>query len=125
MSRPNAAASYVESQVLAASPVKLVSLMFEGALRALDRAARQVASQDRAGAGRSLSKAYHIVSELRCSLDMEKGADIACGLDRLYGFAMDRVARANASRDAKLIGEASEVLRTLKSAFDGVDGKEA
>jgi flagellar protein FliS len=114
---------YRRNLILNATPEKLVVLMYEGALQALERAKidLQTPGRERSNVvGEQLGKAMAIVGELRASLDMEKGGDISPQLDSLYEFCLDRIYMANVDRKAQSVDAALGVLRTLKEGWDGI-----
>ena len=123
MTYANAAATYRKNSILTASPEKLVQLLYEGAVRHLERshsALRETSITHTAEVGVSLSKAIGIVGELRSCLDHEAGGEIAVNLDRLYEFSLDQMSDANISRKPEHIETTLQVLRTLKEGWDGI-----
>jgi flagellar secretion chaperone FliS len=117
-----ARSAYAEQTVMTASPERLVGMLFAGAAARLDRAQAAARAGNRAAAIEALSKAGAIVSELRATLDMERGGVVADDLFRLYGFVLDRLRKASSGRDPEAIGEASLVLAKLKEGWDGLVG---
>jgi flagellar protein FliS len=111
---------YVTAAVMTASPEKLVVLLYEGAIQALLRAEHAFGSGQKKIAGPQLAKALSIVGELRASLDFEQGGDVAKSLFSLYGFATDRIIKANVEQAAAPAGEARAVLSKLKEGWDGI-----
>lgn len=123
MTQQSAAATYRRNAVLTATPEKLVKLLYEGAIRNLERGREGVANPatSRSGdVGNALSNAIAILGELRATLDHQVGGEIAQNLDRLYEFGIDRISQANLTRNAAPIEETIRVLRTLKEAWDAV-----
>ena len=123
MTYANAAATYRKNAILTASPEKLVQMLYEGAIRHLERS--HLALRDRsithtAEVGISLSNAIGIVGELRSCLDHEAGGEVAVNLDRLYEFSLDQMSSANISRKPEHIEVTLQVLRTLKEGWDGI-----
>lgn len=120
----NAANEYTRQAVLTASPVKLVVLMYEGALRFMEQARVHMRRNAVAACGQSINKAYGVVSELRLSLDAEAagpaGRPIAQGLERLYNYVLDELVNANVERSEARLDHAVAVMRTLKEGWDGV-----
>lgn len=119
-SQTTAAKAYQQQAVLTASKEKLVVMLYDGALRHIDRAKAGLESKDVPAVGEALSKAFAIVGELRSSLDHDQGGEIAGNLERLYGFAQDRIVLANRDREQAPLDEAREVLVTLKEGWDAV-----
>src|ERR1700712_994192 len=77
----------LETGVAAASPHKLIVMLFDGALTSLTIALAEMRAKNIAAKGRAISKAIRIVEEgLRASLDKSTGGAIAASLDSLYAF---------------------------------------
>ena len=82
----------METGVVAASPHKLIVMLFDGALVALNTALNGIRSGNIAEKGKSLSKAIMIIdSGLRAALDKKAGGEIAEGLDALYEYMSARL----------------------------------
>ena len=123
MSYQNAAQTYRQNAILTASPEKLVQMLYDGAIRHLERSRIGLtdATQNRgAVVGESLGKAMAIVGELRSSLDMDAGGEIAQNLDRLYEFTLDQLSQANLNRAAEPVEHGLHVIRTLKEGWDSI-----
>ena len=123
MSYATAAAAYRENAILTSSPAKLVKLLYEGAIRHLERS--RVALSDpktthSAQAGESLGKAMSIIGELRSALDLRAGGDIAKNLEQLYEFSLDQISHANITRTPRPVESTLRVLRALKEGWDGI-----
>jgi flagellar protein FliS len=111
----------VETGVLAASPHKLIVMLFEGALLALNTALRQMEAGDIAGKGMSISKAIAIIENgLRASLDRKTGGEIAANLDALYEYMCNRLVLANRENRAEMLEEVARLLGELKGAWDAI-----
>jgi flagellar protein FliS len=105
----------VETGVMAASPHKLIVMLFEGAMVAVATAAKQMADGDIAGKGKSISKAISIIEEgLRASLDRKAGGEIAANLDSLY------LVIANRDNQADILEEVQRLLGELKGAWEQI-----
>lgn len=109
----------IESQVSAASPHRLIQLLFEGALGRLAAAQGALARADYAAKGENLSKAIGIIGGLRSSLDMDAG-ELSDNLDKLYEYMNFRLLEASAENDNDKISEVIQLLKTLKSAWDEI-----
>jgi flagellar secretion chaperone FliS len=111
---------YLKASVTTATPEKLIVLLYDGALQALARADRALATGTPNDAGRSLGKALAIVGELRASLDWDAGGELARNLFALYGFVTDRLIKANVSKEREPIAEARLILSKLKEGWDAI-----
>jgi len=124
MSFQQAARNYKKNAILTAPPEKLVVMLYEGAIQRLEKVRQQLDKGETAPSapeiGQALTRAMSIISELRASLDMEKGGEISASLDRLYEFCTDRILRANMERKPGLVEETLTILRTLKEGWDGI-----
>lgn len=123
MSYAQAAATYQRNAVLTASPEKLVKLLYDGAIRNLEKCRTglsEARTSHSAEVGTSLSRAIGIIGELRASLDHAVGGEVAQDLDRLYEYSLDQLSQANVSRQPDGVNNALRVLRTLKEGWDAI-----
>lgn len=112
----------VETGVVAASPHKLIVMLFDGALLALSTALQHINTGNIAGKGQSISKAIAIIdSGLRTSLNKEAGGEIAESLDGLYEYMSNRLLLANLNNSAEQIEEVQRLLKDLKAAWEAID----
>ena len=112
-------AAYQQGQVSSADPVRIVVLLYEGAIRFIGQA--QAAWADPSARGTGLGRAHRIIAELLASLDYEQGGEIATNLDGLYHFALDEITRANVSGDPKRLDGVVKVLRELLSGWTSIE----
>ena len=85
--------SYLQTEVQSRSPLELVVMLYDGALRFTADARDAMVRRDIRARQRHLSRALAIVSELQSTLDMDTGGEVAERLDKLYGFVRDRLDR--------------------------------
>lgn len=112
----------METGVLAASPNKLIIMLYEGAISACHSAEGYMLNKDIAEKGAMLSKAISIIeSGLRLSLDKKAGGDIAESLDALYAYMSKRLMTANIQNKPELIQEVIKLLTDLKGAWEAID----
>jgi len=113
----------VETGVLAASPHKLIAMLFDGALVALSTAlVNMKPGGNIAAKGQAISKCIRIIEEgLRASLDRDAGGGIAISLDALYDYMSNRLLVANLQNDPAMVQEVQRLLTELKQAWDGID----
>ena len=112
-------AAYRHGQVASAGPVRIIILLYEGALQSCRQAAERF--EDPRQRGESLGRAHRIVTELMASLDYDKGGEIATNLDGLYGFVLDAITRANVDEEERVLGPAIQVLETLVSGWREIE----
>jgi flagellar protein FliS len=118
MTVPSRAANqYFRTQVQSSSPVELVVMLYDQALRSTAAAREAMARRDIPARRAAISRAMAIVSELQNTLDMERGGAIAQELDRLYDWITSRLLDATLKQDATPIDEVVRVLETLRDAW--------
>jgi flagellar protein FliS len=117
--------NYLESEVLAASPVGLIRLLYRGALDAVRAARACLHARDIAGRSRQITKASRIVAELTVSLDHAKGGEISRTLAELYDYMQRRLNEANFQQIEAPLVEVESLLSTILDAWDAVAVVEA
>jgi flagellar secretion chaperone FliS len=120
---PRAAADvYRQSSIENAPPIKIVRLLYEGALRFLAQASRLEPTDPSSNFMDMVGRADAIISELRLAIDHSVEApEITEGLERLYLFCEDELGRAGYERTAEPIGPVVKVLETLLDAWRHVE----
>ena len=109
--------TYRSTQAQTSSPLELVVMLYDGAVRFLADAERAFAAGDINARAHAISRAMAIVHELRNTLDLAKGGAVAEELDRLYDFVEDRLFAATRDRDPGPVADARRVLSSLADAW--------
>ncbi len=117
--------AYRKATVDTSDNVRLVSLLFDGAINFLKIAKGKMVTRDVAGKGIYIGKATAIVGELTSCLNMEEGGEIARNLRRLYDFVLDRLLKANLKNDMIALDEAVKVLETLRGGWKEMERNQA
>jgi flagellar protein FliS len=112
--------AYKINDVGTANRVKLVVMLYEGAIRFLKEAKKRIETNDIAGRSMYLSKALRIIGELHGSLNLKDGGEIAEQLDKLYSFISSQITLANVSGKAVHIDDSLNVLETLRDGWSQV-----
>lgn len=105
--------SYVESQVLGASPVELVEVIYRGAIDAVGSARTHLAAGDIAARAAAVTRAMNLVGELVQSLNLEQGGALAADLRDLYDYTLRRLQAGNFEQADAPLAEAERLLMTL------------
>ncbi len=103
-----------------ASPMELVIMLYDGAIRFLGEAGEASARKDRRGRAQGVAKALAIIAELQSTLNMDGGAEVARELDRLYTYATQRLLDANVKRDDTAIDEVRKLMATVRGGWADV-----
>ena len=108
----------LETQVLGASPERLISLLFDGAQAAIAKARLCLQQGNVEGRGMAISKALDIVdSGLKASVDRQAGGALADNLIAAYDVILHRLLRANLHADDQSLAEAGGLLREIGAAW--------
>jgi len=114
----------LETGVAAASPHKLVVMLYDGVIVSLLSAINNIKTSNVAAKGAALSKAITIIDNgLRASLDKNAGGEIAANLDSLYDYMSRRLLEANIKNDVGIIEEVRGLMADLRSAWVEIGDK--
>lgn len=113
--------SYRQVATRTASPGQLVLMLYEGAIRFLERAQAGFDLEDpvefNTTINNNILRAQDIIRELDYSLNVDQGGELAIQLRRLYDY-FDRVLlEANLRKDPKGIGEVIQRITELRDAW--------
>ncbi|MBZ2196850.1 flagellar export chaperone FliS [Occultella gossypii] len=108
--------SYLQDQVLAASPARLVTMLYDRLLLDLSRAEGAQELEDWAQARGHLIHAQRIVTELMTTLDVDAW-DGGAQLHAIYAYALSTLLTASTTRDPGLIASVRELLEPIRSAW--------
>jgi flagellar protein FliS len=120
--------AYLEQSIQTASPARLVLALYDGAIGAVERATEALspeagrvlhpeAGQANEVAHRELVRAQNILTELRYSLDHDRGGVIAANLEALYTWCLSQLLEANLAKDATGLPPVQKVLGELRDAW--------
>jgi flagellar secretion chaperone FliS len=116
------AQAYLATQVQSRSPMELVVLLYDGAVRFLGQARDAMVANDLVAKRDALSKGTAILCALQSMLNMQEGGEIAERLDALYTYVQGRCLAANADGDPAALDEAIRLLGILRSAWAELAG---
>jgi flagellar protein FliS len=114
-------AAYHQGQISSANPVRIIVLLYEGAIRFTRQAMEKF--DEPATRGYALGRAHRIVSELLAALDHDAGGEIAANLDALYRFLLDEITCANVEGERKCLDGVVDVLSSLVGAWREIEAK--
>lgn len=111
----------VETGVMAASPHKLIVMLFDGAVAAVGSALVHMQTGNIPEKGKAISKAIQIIENgLRASLDRKAGGQIGENLDALYEYMQHRLLLANLQNDPAILDEVQRLLNELRDAWNAI-----
>ncbi|WP_322994709.1 flagellar export chaperone FliS [Castellaniella sp.] len=108
----------LETEVLGATPERLISLLFRGALTSIAQARHYLQAGNTAERGKALSKAIDIVdSGLKAGVSTERGGEVARLLIASYEIIIRDLMLANLHNDADKLATAEKQLADLADAW--------
>lgn len=113
---------YRKSAVSTATPLQLVIMLYDGALRFIEAGKAAMAEGDVFKQNSSLQKAEKIVGELMACLDLNEGGEIAHNLLALYNFVYTRLVEANVDDKPEYLDQCIKVLSDLRASWVEIDG---
>jgi len=114
------ASAYRQTQIQSRTPLELVVMLYDGALRFIGNARDAVERHDIAARRDALNRALAIVSELQNTLNLRDGGEVAASLDRLYSYVNDRLLAAAIENSVGPLDEARAVLETLRDGWSTI-----
>jgi len=109
-----------QTNVVDASPHRLIQMLFEGALERIAQAKGAMQQNQIARKGELITKAINIVGGLQGSLNDKEGGSLAENLNNLYDYIVRRLMRANLDNNPDILDECGRLLGELKSGWDGI-----
>jgi flagellar protein FliS len=108
---------YRKSSVSSASPLQLVIMLYDGALRFMEAGKHAMQKRDVFVQNENITKAERIISELLSTLDMEQGGEVAANLFSIYTYVYDKLVEANIEDKPELIDECTTILSELRESW--------
>jgi flagellar protein FliS len=113
--------SYKTIAAQTAPPGQLVVMLYDGAIRFLERALAGFQHSDPKEFNETINnnviRAQEILRELDGSLDLDQGGELSVTLRRLYNYMDDRLTHSNANKNPEGIHDAIRRLSTLSDAW--------
>lgn len=112
-----AANAYYQTQVTSQSPLELVVMLYDGALRFMRNGADAIRRGDMVAKRDAMSRTLAIIQELQNSLNMEAGGEISASLDNLYTYITGRLIEANTKVRPEPVDECIRLLTPIRDAW--------
>lgn len=109
-----------ESERLETDPYKIIVILMNNALLALDNAKTAMESKHIEEKGRNISLAISLIDGLHASLDTQQG-EIAENLAKLYDYMMRRLVEANLHNQVSILEEVKGLLSEIKESWDAIN----
>jgi flagellar protein FliS len=119
----NYAREYKRTQVTTVDSLKLVVLLYDGAMGYLEKAREGCHQKDFESVSNNINRALDIIEELNNSLDINRGEQIAQNLRSLYLFMNGHLVKAKMKSDPQMIEEVMGMLKSLRGAWEEIEKK--
>lgn len=108
---------YKNTQVISASPEKILLLLYEAAIKFTKLAIKAAEEKKISERCVNIGRAFDIVLELNNTLDHKVGGPIAAQLEQLYMFITDQYTKANISGDPEPLRSVVKILENLHQGW--------
>lgn len=112
--------TYQDNAVTTQSKGRLIVMLYDGAIRFLRLAIKEIENNNYEAKGRYINKAIDILNELNVVLDMDAGGEIAGNLRKLYIFMINHLSQANIESDPELVRDVIKLLEELNSSWKAI-----
>ena len=113
----NEVGAYKDVAVTTQSKGRLIVMLYEGAIKFMKLAVKELETGDNLEKGRHINRAQDIINELNAVLDTDAGGELANNLRRLYCFMSNRLSQANTKRDPHMIREVISIMEELNHGW--------
>ena len=107
----------LKQDVASADPHKLTLMLMQGALDKMAYAKGCIERKDFAGRSEHLSRTTAILLNLRDTLDLNVGGEVADNLFALYDFMVQRLTDANIQNSEQIVDEVIKLLSPIRDAW--------
>lgn len=110
----------VHGSVAAADPHRLVLMLMDGVMDRLANARGCIERSETARKAQLLHSCVMLLGELRGSLNMAQGGELARNLSELYDYMVRQVLRANVESNVEYVKEVSSLLAEIRGAWTAI-----
>jgi flagellar secretion chaperone FliS len=109
--------AYERTKVETADQRQLILLLYDGAIRFMQKAMARIDANDIEAAHNYLVRSRDIVAELLSTLKPEKAGELGTNLQRLYVYVFNRLVEANLVKDKAIVAECVKLMSTLREGW--------
>lgn len=109
--------TYNQVQVETSDQKKLILMVYDAATRFCREAREAITSGNVKNKGIAIQKAYDAIAELRKSLNMDRGREVAESLNKLYAFLGHQLTLANLNNDTEVLDSVITVLTDMRGTW--------
>jgi flagellar protein FliS len=109
--------TYKQVHIETASQGKLIVMLYDAAIMRTEEAISLIGSRKLDAINNNLVRAQDIIAELRASLNMKAGGEIAANLDRIYDYVHRLLIRGNVRKETASLEEAVKLMTILRDTW--------
>lgn len=117
---PKGLAAYRNIEVQSRTPLELVVMLYDGALRFLSAGRTAIERKDVRARQEAFNRLLAIISELQNTLNIEGGGPVATSLDELYSFMTRRILDSAMQNSTAPLDEVQRVIETLRDGWQQI-----
>lgn len=125
MTQSHPYSAYERTNVETADQRQLILMLYDGAIRFLQKAEQQIEANDVESAHNYLIRTRQIVGELLATLKPEKAGEVGRNLRQLYIYVFNRLVEANLTKDLATVNEVTRIMGTLREGWAGIRQQQA
>ena len=111
---------YQKTSMVTAGKLDLIIMCYEKVIQSLHQVKLNYEAKAFEAKAHALQKGLNIINELQCSLDCERGGEIAKNLDALYAYLTRRLLEGDLKEDLSAFDEVIHIMNELKEAWESV-----
>lgn len=108
---------YLRDAVLTAAPEQLQLMLYDGCIRFALQARDAIEKKDYETSYERLTRAQHIIIEMRNGLNRDVNPELCDRVASIYGFLYRKLIDASVNRDVQAIDDALKVLRIERETW--------
>lgn len=110
--------AYQKNKYSTASPHRLITMLYDGAIRFANQAIQSIEQGNMSGKGESIQRFQDIVYELISCLNFKEGKEVAENLYSLYTYVIELSNRSSVELKVEPLREAISIVSEIKSAWE-------
>lgn len=114
---PNQHQKYLRDEIQNASPQKLIILLYDGAIKALEDSKSLIEDKDPFQFTQKITKAQSIIAELIGALKVDLFPELVINLSKLYEYMYQQLVKANLEKSSEKIDQVIELMRGLRESW--------
>lgn len=114
---------YRKNAINGASPLQLIVMLYDGALRNIEAGRIAMSRQDYPRQNQAIQQAQKIILELLACVDVVNGGEIAKNLIALYEYVVNELVKANIEDNPEALAHCARVLSDLRQTWNELDSQ--